>query len=71
LISTIIMVYTLFSDDVREIFFPASADLTFSYITVVCMIYYAIEIIAFSLFQVVIPSFRKTISCSTISGLIS
>lgn len=34
------MIYTLFSDDVRQIAFSADADTTFSYITLVCMIYY-------------------------------
>jgi hypothetical protein len=50
--STVILLYTLFSDDIREIFFPPSADIVFSYLTLICMIYYTIEIIAFSLFQV-------------------
>ena len=52
IVSTLILLYTLFSDDVRQIFFPASADLTFTILTLLCMIYYMIEIIVFSLVQV-------------------
>ena len=50
-ISTIVLLYTLFSDDVRQTSFPASADLTFTYLTLICMIYYGIEIVVYSFVQ--------------------
>lgn len=65
------MIYTLFSDDIREICFPATADVAFSDITLFCMAYYTLEIIVFSIFTVTCFSFRKITSLSITSGLIS
>ena len=62
IISTIIMVYTLFADDVRQMAFPATADLTFSVINCIFMAYYLFEMVMFSIFQVTHLSFRKIIS---------
>ena len=45
------MIYTLFADDFRQVFFPQSADLTFTVLTLICMIIYTFEIIVFSLVQ--------------------
>lgn len=49
--STLIMLYSLFSDDIRQICFDQSADLTFSILTLICMVYYGFEIVVFSIFQ--------------------
>ncbi len=57
--STFLMIYSLFADDVRQIFFPIGADIYFSCLTLICMIYYFFEIIAFSLVQVHTPITQK------------
>ena len=47
-------VITLLADDIRQIFFPKEADLTFSIINLVCMLIYLIEMVALSLLKVLI-----------------
>lgn len=71
IISTLILVYVMFSDDVRELFFPVGADIVFTYITLTFMIFYSLEIVLLSLFQVLLAPRRKTTSYSTTSGSIS
>jgi hypothetical protein len=46
------MIYSLFSDDIRQLLFPLSADLPFSVLTLICMVFYGLEIVVFSLVQV-------------------
>lgn len=70
-ISTLILIFALFADDVRQIWFPVSADLTFTILTLLCMIYYLVEIVILSLVQVNSPPLRKTTSSATTSGSIS
>ncbi len=57
--NTVVLMFTLFSDDIRQIFFPLSADDTFTYLTFICMVYYAIEIVLFSLLQVTLLIIQK------------
>lgn len=59
IVSTSIMIYTLFSDDLRYLLFPASADEAFSILTLICMSYYLFEIVAFSIFEVNLCLFQK------------
>ena len=63
------MIYSLFSDDIRQLCFPLSADLGFSIVTLICMIFYGLEIVVYSLVQVFLVLVRKIISSNTIFGL--
>lgn len=49
---SLVTIVTLFSDDVRQILFPPEADLTFTILTLVCMFFYIIEMVALSLLKV-------------------
>ena len=46
---TIVTIITLFSDDIRQIAFKPESDIAFSYLTIVCMTIYTVEMIALSL----------------------
>lgn len=68
IITALSMLYAMFSDDVRQLFFPVGADIVFNYITLSCMTFYSLEIVLLSLFQVTLVPLRKTTSSNTTSG---
>ena len=43
---TLITIVTLYSDDIRQAFFPRSSDVPFSILTLICMTFYVVEMIA-------------------------
>lgn len=48
---TLVTIITLFSDDVRQVFFPSQSDEAFSILTLICMSVYAFEMIVLSILK--------------------
>lgn len=67
-ISSIIVIITLFADDIREVAFPPSADIYFSVLNLICIGIYVVEMIVLSLIKVHTNQLRTIISSDSTSG---
>jgi hypothetical protein len=48
----LVTLYALFADDIRQVAFPMSSDLTFSIIDLVCIGIFIAEVVVLSIFKV-------------------